>query len=998
MRCLCLLSCLLFCNYFPAIARPDFHYRYIPLPESLRDANINQVTPDSKGILWFFSSSGLHRYDGNQVLTFNLTTKPAILANSITCIFIDKTDHLWIATRKGLSRFDLKSWTTARIAPAGSTGDDTGPYITIMGQGLDGTIYVGTRDAKIYRVVQDELLLVADLGHLNPNEVGLASIESINEPVKGELWVVCNGRFVKLFPDAGRFMPPVFYPMKSLAGYINGQLYFAETGDIYFYLERKGIYIFNKHSGLLSRWQHPLNDSIRLRGRVFILPMGVGEMGLFINRIGFVTWNVNTRQCSEVLPIAPPYQRIFRVTTAKSHAGRTYLTLAKGVVLLEQQRTPFRSLLASAEETAIPQSIRCIHRHGNQLYMGSYQEGFIQVDEQTGEKKNIARNFIYTILPWQGDSLLLGSEGDGLLWYHTTKNTLQPFWQDTVQIPWQHRVLNKYTTALTRENDSLVWVGTYNGVYLLNVHTRTAHRLLPESVAGRALQQAKIFDILIAGKERYISTVEGLFLYRPESRELQRLFENTHPDYANESFYDILPVQDVFWGGTNGRGIVLFNRQQQILQEINTSNGLAGNAVYSLQRIGDDVIAATDQGLSIINLVNKQIKNYARHDQLPSNEFNHSAVCRYGNQVYLGTLNGIVAFNMQELVAYHPGKSPVNISFTSFTTGNKSGLQHDFTLPYQSAPALTVSPDIQYFSLRFGGVDPTVSQFYYYYRLNQEAPWQEVGPQQEIAFAGMAPGHYQLQLAARIPGQAVFRELLSIPLTVVPAFYQTWWFRMCVVLAAGVLVFLAFRYRMMQLLKEQQLRSKIAADLHDEVGSSLTRIYFQADMLSMQSGESTALQKIAAASKYALGMMSDMVWSIDARFDTAADLVSRIKDYLNNLQQELDITCVLELQGDYTSRALQQRVRQNFFLIFKEAMTNAARYTSTPAITVRLTFGATTTALLVCNHCSGDSNRMKNYQGGQGMANMQRRAAGMKGALQVSREKDRYCLLLQVPC
>ena len=118
-------------------------------------------------------------------------------------------------------------------------------------------------------------------------------------------------------------------------------------------------------------------------------------------------------------------------------------------------------------------------------------------------------------------------------------------------------------------------------------------------------------------------------------------------------------------------------------------------------------------------------------------------------------------------------------------------------------------------------------------------------------------------------------------------------------------------------MREQRLRTKIAEDLHDEVGSSLTRIYFQADMPQMQSRsiaeDKTALEKIAASSKEALGVMSDMVWSIDAQFDTTDDLVSRIRDYINHLQNDLDISVTLELRGDYASRPLSQMIRQGLF-------------------------------------------------------------------------------------
>src|SRR5690606_36072367 len=118
-------------------------------------------------------------------------------------------------------------------------------------------------------------------------------------------------------------------------------------------------------------------------------------------------------------------------------------------------------------------------------------------------------------------------------------------------------------------------------------------------------------------------------------------------------------------------------------------------------------------------------------------------------------------------------------------------------------------------------------------------------------------------------------------ITKLPAYYETWWFKVSVVFGVVLLMLLWYRSRVRKIRKEQQLRNRIAADLHDEVGSSLTRIYFQAGTLSSTnaSGSKTSneLRQIADTSRQALLTMSDMVWSIDSRFDTLSELVIRMK-------------------------------------------------------------------------------------------------------------------------
>src|SRR3546814_11882126 len=92
------------------------------------------------------------------------------------------------------------------------------------------------------------------------------------------------------------------------------------------------------------------------------------------------------------------------------------------------------------------------------------------------------------------------------------------------------------------------------------------------------------------------------------------------------------------------------------------------------------------------------------------------------------------------------------------------------------------------------------------------------------------------------------------------------------------LVALVCRYREIQLQKERRLRIKIADDLHDEVGSSLTRIWHQASQSIPVMEQRKPLRAISETSREAIATMSDIVWSIDARFDTLRDLIMRIKE------------------------------------------------------------------------------------------------------------------------
>lgn len=992
---LCFYLCMLSGTSF---ANDGFRFRYIDLPNALREGNIKDLEIDRHGLLWISTSRGLHRYDGNRLLTFDLVSNPAIINIAITRLYADKSDNLWVGTQSGITKFDLKNWTTTSINQKGQPGRPSRSlFVKEFFEAKDGTIYIGSNDAKIYSIVKDQLVLEADLGHINPNSAGLSSIDLIREMEGGELMVICNGRPVTLKKKNGAYVIDRYYPMPEIDGQISKEVFYHPSGKAIFYVEKRGVYTLNLRTAVTTPMVYAAKDSVTPDDRAYLFPLPNNGLGIFFNNRGFFSYDVKHAAAEAYAPGLADYFSNIRVRYIRENKGKLYFGFHKGIAEVQKVNSPFVNTLGSPSIETSPLSIRSIYRHPDGMfYIGSYKDGFSSLNERTGERQVLSKKIVYASLPWTQNRLLLATEGDGLQWFDIKEQKIAPLILDTTNVPFNKRMHNRYMLCLTRENDSMVWAGCYFGVYLLNVKTGAAQNI-SKGVAGDILRQSKVYDILIHGDKRYFATLEGIFTYTPATGELIRLFEDTAPAYAGGDFYCVEPVQQELWAGTNGRGILVFDEQGKVLREINVSNGLAGNAVYTLIKQGEEVIVGTDQGLSLINIRDQRIRNYSRLDHLPSNEFNHSAFLTYKDQIFLGTLNGITSFTVKDLKAYKPADTLlVSLCFTDFTTGTKNKLLHDFTMPYNPSSIIEINPEVQYFSLRFGGVDNAIEQMHYYYRLTDKTAWQEIGRQHEMSFVGLAPGDYKLELVTLLPGEKEYKAIMSIPLIVNPAYYQTWWFRTMVLLALLGLGWLIFRYRMREVRKEQQLRTKIAGDLHDEVGSSLTRIYFQADRLSTQPGDAASLQKIAASSKDALSTMSDMVWSIDSRFDTAADLVSRIKDHLMNLQNDLDLTCSLTLRGDYADRSLSQMVRQNFFLIFKEAVNNAARYASEPHMKIMLTFGQEI-ILEVSNAYDASKARIKNYQGGQGLHHMQLRAGKMKGALQVDVEERMYSVCLTVP-
>ena len=984
-----LLVLLLLHALFVHSQEEAFVFRDATFPENLQNQVITTVIRDRAGLLWIATSGGLCRYDGNEVISFHNKSKPAIPNSKITTLFSDKQDNIWIGTESGLVRFHLPSWKTYSVArdPVGD-GQNNQPNITCIGQGRDGHIYVGDVDGKLYRVQDDHLNLLLDINRDYPNVYSRPSIVSIQEPYANELWIATKaGKMISMKVKDGHFSSPAYFGLPEFDHAEIEQVYFHRSGKCLLNIKDRGLYLFDTHTQ--SFYQHPALEKSELGkdGTVYMAPFAQDQILILTNRadIGkeqLFTYHFETNTVGKQEVTYPDNLKDDHIMWFENLGNTLLMSLNNHVLELMPAKHRFKSLLSNG--TSI-NSIRSIYRHSDgTLYVGSYKDRFIALNEQTGEKEFLGKQFVYRIWPWQKDTLLLATEGNGLLWYDIEKKRLSPIALHTennvAELPVESM------TALARVAHDSVWVGTYAGLYLVNPYAQTCR-----IIKHPKLSRLKILAITPVGAMLWIGTTEGLFIWNSQTHRLQ-MHVGKNPVYC------ITPVGDKFWVGTHGGGIQIIDHTGQIHQTMTNANGLADDIVYSILTHAHQVVVATHRGLSIIDTQTGQLDNYSRLDQLPANEFNHAAAFQQGDTFYLGTINGLLYFNIdtQRVPQARRLTKSTQLNITSFTLERAGiGLERHYTFPYKPDKKLVIEAGTRYFTLGFGGISELSKELHFFYRLDGRSNWLPLGSRQEITFVETPPGNYQLHLASRLPDGQWTNASLVVPLQINPTFYQTIWFKCLLLLCVALIVWGIFKYREYIQRKERRLRISIASDLHDEVGASLTRIYYQADHVHAKVNGSLEinkhLQQIAETSKQALSTMSDMVWSIDSRFDTMKDLVIRMKDYVYKLQEEFDFQYRFNIRGDYDALAVTQIVRQNLFLIFKEAITNVMKYGDGKEAVIELVFDHSF-RMVIKNGFADRKEPIADRQGGHGLQNMKRRAAKINAHLEVLEAGEQFQL------
>jgi signal transduction histidine kinase len=197
------------------------------------------------------------------------------------------------------------------------------------------------------------------------------------------------------------------------------------------------------------------------------------------------------------------------------------------------------------------------------------------------------------------------------------------------------------------------------------------------------------------------------------------------------------------------------------------------------------------------------------------------------------------------------------------------------------------------------------------------------------------------------------------------------------------------------------VRTRIAADLHDDIGTNLTRIAILSEVAHQQLHDAypsaaTPLSSIARISRESAASMSDIVWAVNPRRDSLLDLVLRMRSFANEVLAGRQIEFQFVAPDRELSQKLGAELRRDVFLIFKESLNNAVRHSSCTHVVIELRLDQSSLALEIrddgCGFTPSGSSE------GHGLVSMQRRAKSLGGELQLqSLAAEGTCISLSVP-
>ncbi|MGI4762570.1 MAG: histidine kinase [Janthinobacterium lividum] len=208
-----------------------------------------------------------------------------------------------------------------------------------------------------------------------------------------------------------------------------------------------------------------------------------------------------------------------------------------------------------------------------------------------------------------------------------------------------------------------------------------------------------------------------------------------------------------------------------------------------------------------------------------------------------------------------------------------------------------------------------------------------------------------------------------------------------------------WRYRRREARRQEAMRTRIAADLHDEVGSMLTQISMQSTLLRegryAPAQQQNYLDQMAEASRRAARQMSDAVWSIDARYDSAASLLDRLRDHAHEVLPPAGLEVDFRSEAAIAATAVPLATRQALYYIYKEALHNVVKHAQAKQVQVRLRLLGSQLELTICD--DGQGTVAASRPGGQGLPNIRMRAQAVGGTVQVDASGPGLGLVVRLP-
>jgi signal transduction histidine kinase/ligand-binding sensor domain-containing protein len=279
---------------------------------------------------------------------------------------------------------------------------------------------------------------------------------------------------------------------------------------------------------------------------------------------------------------------------------------------------------------------------------------------------------------------------------------------------------------------------------------------------------------------------------------------------------------------------------------------------------------------------------------------------------------------------------------------------------------------------------------YQYKQEGSAADWSEPRAERSVLLGNLAPGKYRFLFRAVTPDNVVSPSPASLSFTLLPPYWQRWWFVLLVASAAAAVGWSLHHAQAARLLELERVRTRIAADLHDDLSSSLSRISILSElgrrrMTDPEAMEATILDQIGETARELIEATGDIVWAIDMRRGDLESLLARIRRFAGDLLEARGVSVLFAGPPRAAEISLRPEMKRELYLVLKEALHNVGKHAQAKKVWIEVVTSGRELVAEVRDDGIGfaaDGGSGNGYSG-NGLRNLRERAARLGGTLAV---------------
>ncbi len=917
------------------------------LANGLPEENINNITQDSRGFLWIGTREGLIRFDGQHYKTWyaNPADSNRFKNNSISVISEYKPGYILFLSGSILWQVNIYNHRFEQLPRF------KGKLITASPKKLNDSLWCLSVSDSVFIANKDfQVTMAVPVEKYYPANtiVGAFPIHSPYALLytagynKFNLLNYYNGQITPLNIEGSKldsrsnfFLPTAYDSSKKrlmLTAFFNGNWYIDL--DLPQKTNYTPVEITAQKDGAVRKTILLGNNAI----------MQAGDNGLYITDF------TNTSVFTTVSPIDKPIVSNTIVDIYQTRDGYYWLSTVNGISRFSLDRSPIKYWGKELQMSSNDEFKSILKGPDGNLYFLLQTNSLFKLNiiSNTVSRLDKELNYCWSAIQ-SGNEIIATGAGKKLAVYNMTtgKTTypsfLTPFFTPTTDV----------VTLVFKSKNGDIWYSANGGAGLIhnpagtNKYIQYSRSSSPPAFSHSYVHSAAEDS---HGNIWWCSNKNSQLLrWNSGTKKFEEYSVDTFiPEYKTRTGVSGLWIdaEDNLWMALDGAALLKYNLNKKRGSYYDINKGLPTDAVYAMCNDSKNRLwFGTRKGLCCYLPDRDNVVSFTGYDGFPDDNFESYGMFfdKDESRLYVGSKHSISSFNPDSLLSNVFISQP-NVFIDEMRVNGKN-----FYFDNEKNILLGTKENNIEFSFAAPDFNRNNQIIFQYLLKGVGNEWVDLENKRTVTFNSLPHGKYNFSVRCKYKGTDTWIET-AYPFTfnIKTPLVKTIWFRIIMSALFVILAWLLIRSYYRRKLEKQKTvlekiqaiekeRTRIATDMHDDFGASLSRIKFISEKMQLTQKDDEALNKdLSKISIYSDEMaekMNEIVWALNQRYDSIGDLVSFCRSYASEYLQDKNIKLQFNA-GELNDKQIQGEIRRNIFLVIKEALNNIVKHSTASEVVI----------------------------------------------------------------